>query len=220
MIIIQAQYLIDAVPFAGTAGTHYYLKGPAIYACKEGGALIVATDGHRLGVFRDAEALVEGFPGTQDHVIVATVGNKALLAACKAARGDSSLKRWAVIDTVKNRVAVVLAGDAVDAGQVYTNEGSTLLSLTPAALIDGCFPDWRRVMPRMGYPDTIHAVPASYNPAYLGAFSKLGTKITVYSEDRENPSLVRVGDRGDFIGFLMPMRNNDGVVTVPSWVEE
>ncbi|RCK40460.1 hypothetical protein [Thalassospira xiamenensis] len=59
-ITVSAKHFYAAWQFVSTEKTRYYLNGVYIEPHKDGGVLLIATDGHSMAVIRDATARFEG----------------------------------------------------------------------------------------------------------------------------------------------------------------
>jgi len=73
--------------------------------------------------------------------------------------------------------------------------------------VDGTFPDWTRVMPRLD--DGIFGTTAHFNHAYIGDLAKMQKLIGEPAKINHcgtSPALITFGDRDDILGLLMPMR--------------
>lgn len=138
--------------FVSKEETRFYLRG----ICIETAGFAAATDGHMLAARRFApEEFAASDAGAADW-IVPFDGKLA------RAKGKSWLKdrpHWLVIDRLdlESRAATLYAvagGDANDALQL-PREG--IVAMAPAELVDGSFPDWRRVVPRAGRDESSEA---------------------------------------------------------------
>ena len=118
-VSIQSHYAWRINPIVSTEETRYYLTGFAVF--KHGpGVLIVATNGHVMGVFHDETGDID--PGAEGSIWALP---KAVIAACKPARNNEDQR------------LVFQDGQAI-----LTNDGETVLSV-PCQPIDGTFPNWR-----------------------------------------------------------------------------
>lgn len=205
MHIIVNETLFRAVALAvSTEETRYYLNGVHICAHPDGGAYLVATDGHRMLVGHDAAATFD-WPGS-DSVIVRP--DKKLLAAAKTDRRSD----------VQNQIAV-------EGATVKVLEGSpaTAAATFAGLLIDGTFPDWRRVIPAVDKHKP--AACQCFNAAYLADFGTAarvmtGRKealISTLANDEHSPALVDM-DVPNLFGVLMPVRK-DSDPALPTWLK-
>ena len=189
MITVNYRYFLAANVFASTEETRYYLNGVLIEPCDQGGVLLVATDGHRMCVIHDEH-------GTCDEpAIVSRLLPKAKLRKSQ----DATL----MIDK--------------DSAKMISSDGQDLAGFIGNHLVDGTFPDWRRV-----WPQETESADFSVNAAYVGDFAKIAKILEV-------PPIVSMqgGDNGNaiwvslgvpyFHGIVMPVRDRNEH-TLPDWI--
>lgn len=96
-------------------------------------------------------------------------------------------------------------------------------SSTSTQLVDGRFPEWRRVVPRV-----VSGKVSQFDADYVAAFGKinalLGSKHSpaiAHNGGSENlvEGAARVLLTGEAIGVLMPMRYDNPTVDNPSWLD-
>tara|TARA_R110000868_G_scaffold148578_1_gene370569 strand:+ start:749 stop:1393 length:645 start_codon:yes stop_codon:yes gene_type:complete len=195
---------------AAKQDVRYYLNGVLVDARANGDVILVTTDGHRLLAYPVAVDAIEALaPG--EYVIP----REALEAVkpCKAGR-----------HVLPITIEIVTAPDQPDPERTgVTIKGKTSITVTGATstvtpLIDGKFPDWRRVMPK-----TVSGEPTQYNPEYVSGFGDicklLGGKYGPVINHNGN-SATPVTNLGPALGVIMPMRlDGDDVKfsTLPSW---
>jgi hypothetical protein len=202
---ISAEYARLIQPFISTEETRYYLTGFYVEPHHHKGCLIVATNGHAMGIFHDVDGACSA-PG-----IIRL--NKPTLLAClhekRPRAGTPALKELSLV--VRGSNAFVYR---------FANSGKgtrRLIAMQDDAVIDGTFPDWRALIPAAGG----QSEPASFNAELLRRFSHLreGDKarsvITVMATGPETPAIVITG-RKDFFGVVMPIRGPDMVY--PVWI--
>jgi DNA polymerase-3 subunit beta len=192
-LAVPAEYIGVLKLFIAKNDVRYYLHGIALEIGQTESRLI-ATDGHRLGVFRllsDQPAVATPFT-----IILPT----ELVEHIKPNKGE---------------VEITIGPE---------EQGSKLLTLTQNGVafrglaLDGTFPDWRRVIPR-----EISGVAAQFNLNYIGDLGKatrilrgknaLGVGI---GHNGNSGALIDLADE-NFVGVLMPMRG-DAPKSVPAWV--
>lgn len=178
-------------PFIATEETRHYLNGVRIEA-HEGGAIAVATDGHRLGV--------QFSPGANCVVPGIWMCPKAL----KLDRRKGAPAQWivGVVNGSRGRLHLIHAKQ-----QDKDTDMAQYVADFPAAgvdemswghsLINGEYPDWRRVLPKASKDDVVR----SFNGEYLSAF---GRALCLRGDDPRAPHLVQTSD-DNFIGVAMPM---------------
>ena len=177
---------------AAKQDVRYYLKGVCVDARANGDVVLVATDGHRLLAYPVAVDAIEALaPGQY------IIPREALEAVKPCKAGRRVLPITIEIDTAK--------------GLENKITGATS-AVTP--LIDGKFPDWRRVLPK-----TVSNEPAQYQAEYLGDFGRIaelfGTKQPHIHYNGSSAAIV--GNLGAALGVLMPMRSDAEFSTLSAW---
>jgi DNA polymerase-3 subunit beta len=174
----------------------YYLNGVCIDVAVTGAteAVAVATDGHML----------IAVPLQLDPDVTAAAGQyiipRELIDGLKARKGAFA--------TVK-----------LDARSVTINVGGANIT---APLIDGQFPDWRRVVPR-----TVTGLASQIDADYLHAMKKahklLGGSysptIAHNGAETGDGGAARVLLAAGAIGVIMPLRADKPVLDTPAWLE-
>lgn len=180
---------------AGVHDIRYYLNG----VCVELGALesrLIATDGHRLALMRITRP-VEG----------------ALIKPLQIIIPSDALK------TLPKRGMVILQvlPNPEGAGEPRKAAFVSAGTRTEFTLIDGKFPDYRRVCAVKP-----SGLAGQYDPQLLLDFKKsaqdLGASkggVTIHHNDLSS-ALVTIG-RDDFIGVIMPIRAEAIVSAQPEW---
>lgn len=181
-------------PFISVEETRYYLQGVRVEAHEEG-ALAIATDGHRLGVkfSPNAACAVDGIWLCPKHL--------------KFDKRKNAPQQWVVGRLTdwgkKGRLHLVhfmrvsddvnpaeLAAEYVETGLDEVSWGSML--------IDGTYPDWRRVLPKASKDDIVRG----FNGEHLKTF---GRALTLRGDAESSPHIIMNGD-DNFLGVAMPMR--------------
>jgi hypothetical protein len=198
-IKIAAEYARLIQPFISKEETRYYLNGFHVEPRKRGGVYIVATDGHRMGVFWDEHGIC------QKTAIIQLP--KSVLDACKPRK--DGIANFLFID-----------GDGSEATATVACEDRALATITvPGVLIDGSFPAWERVLPV--HDPKVSGAATMFNSQYYSDFGsaagRKGAGVWTWARDEKSPALVRVGTRRDFFGVLMPMRSDE--TGYPAWIE-
>ena len=187
---ILARYYAEAGTFVTKEESRYALDTLRIDPHPEKGVVIVATDGHSMGVFHDlgGECPTEGI----------TLGYKSSLAdLCGPER---------VLEINDDGSASVIRGSAVEA-TVYGIES------------DGKFPTWRAVLPRWTAqvkrtdynPEYIARCAALCGDRYPHLVIWSGAEIPKLQE-QDGPSVIRPYERDDCFFLVMPMRRNEDVL--------
>lgn len=198
-IQIPARNLLAVFPHAAKEDVRYYLNGVCVEV-KGGKVIAVATQGHTLAACIGGEALGEdGKPGDDCNVIIP----RATIEQIKLRKGDSF------------DIAIV------------RGEGQNWRMITPGievhfTAIDGRFPDWRAVTPTQ-FDD----VAGTFDIALLNLFDKSDKilnssrrfcRVKLRQNGAQRSALVGISSSPEFIGVIMPLRNDDVVVT-PDWAK-
>jgi DNA polymerase-3 subunit beta len=191
---VRLEAALRVRPFVSDELMRYYLCGVYIDA-GEAGALCIATDGHRLGVRHDKEGL------SREPVIVKL---PKLLKLTKE-------PKWLVVTLTaagKGFISVVpvITDDTPEDAMGRVEEAELRIG---DAVIDGTFPDWKRVVPPAD-PRDMHR---GFNAKYVASF---GERISICGASDNAPHLVSDAADPDFVGVIMPMRADPP--KVPSWL--
>lgn len=176
----------------------YYLKGVLVDARANGDVVLVTTDGHRMLAYPVATDAIEALaPGQY------IIPREALEAVKPCKAGRVTLPITIEIDVAHGRENKITGATSV---------------VTP--LIDGKFPDWRRVMPAQ-----VSGELAQYNPEYVSGFGDicklLGGKYGPFI-NHNGSSAAPVTNLGGALGVLMPLRLDGDEIkfsTLPSWAQ-
>ncbi len=218
--VIPASYYADAFEFMSDEQTRYYLCGLSI----ESTGHLAATDGHILFAAHPASGDCAAiFP---DSNIIAP-RDKSLLKHCRAAKREVS-GRYLVIDrpdpaSFRATLRVVLAGDPAGA----THADATVVFTLETNLIDGTFPEWRKVLPAMpDEPPAAHPAFDARRLAKLGTAARQGKNNVqafriIPGADEISPCWVDLG-RPDAFAIIMPCRWGDKSLApmpkLPAWL--
>jgi len=192
--------------------TRYYLCGVHVQPHPAKGALLVATDGHRMLVIHDETGKVDA------PAIVQL--SKAALALCKSkSSGKRPMQRKLQIVGATATITEHLVnpkGIAVDPG--------TPVGVSADCIVAGTFPDWRRVLPAT---DSKPIAAGAFNSNYLADFADIGRELAMVAAARRQEyrrantgAVMRISQRKDSgcpslilwenvpfaFGVLMPMR--------------
>lgn len=176
---------------AAKQDVRHYLKGVLVDA-RASDVTLVTTDGHRMLAYPVAVDAIEALaPGQY------IIPREALEAVKPCKAGRVTLPITIEIDVAHGRENKITGATSV---------------VTP--LIDGKFPDWRRVVPK-----TVSGEPAQYQAEYLGDFGRiaelLGTKHPHVHHNGSSTAIV--GNLGAALGVLMPMRSDFEFSALPAW---
>lgn len=203
--------------------TRYYLNGVYVTSCKDGGAVLVATDGHIMIILRDPRGVVSG-SGIVDL-------STSLKRELKEPRGGLLIAERAVM--ASDKVAYVVESARVhknkDGVEVEPREDLPALFDTPdkrviaaqyqRPTIDGKFPDYTRAVPTNA--EAVNAMGA-FNATLLnrvGQALNSGRSLTLQltvGADPKGPSLANGDGTVDGFGVIMPLRF-DHKRGLPGW---
>lgn len=188
----------------------YYLLGVCIDARANGDVVLVTTDGHRMLAYPVATEAIEALaPG--EYIIP-----REALESVKPAKFGRIM--------LPITIDIVTAPDAPDADRPgVTVKGKTTATVTGATssvtpLIDGKFPDWRRVMPKTATGET-----AQFNAEYIADFGKIaqlmGNKTPTPYINHNGSGCAAVTGLGAALGLIMPIRDDDDntFLGLPRW---
>jgi len=213
--IIESEYapLIDL--FKSDEESRYYLNGFCIEPHPVVGVCLVATNGHILGAFHHEG----GFAA--EPVIVRL--NPAMLQACKRNPNDLYGNRYLVIDG--NDARLIKAHDLE-----HAHEGGVEMLMTQGnVVVDGTFPEWRKVIPHDYSRSTLTpALDANLLKPFQIVSAAAGRKaggtniapISIKSACLAGACLVTTSRR-DFFGVVMPLREVTlETATTPEWARQ
>lgn len=241
--VVSADLFRRTMMAQSTEETRYYLNGVRIEPCPEGGVLLIATDGHRLLVFRDADGFISGGSAT---ISLSSIMARALSAKPWKHPGwglmpkaDHPRRRFVAVHG--DRAATVdFALDPTAAISAEVAEAIIDQVRNPTALvggfqwasaqIDGDYPDWRRVIGEPGEGGLVVPVNLRVLSAVVEALSQSATetgfRLVPSRDDPEGPAFVIPYHDSPGFGVIMPMRprlRQDAFAPpappkVPSWL--
>lgn len=200
---ISARLVAAICTFKAECDIRYYLNGVYVEPIEGGGALIIATNGHVMGIWRDMTGIVE-------RPAILRM-DKRLEVACKG----SDQKRLTIID---DRLVVLTMTGEVSSETYVQNRFS---SAPGSWEVSGKFPDWKRVAPTDTGGRMLHD---SMNASYVGLMSRairVGTGekfagISFLQPGTNSAVAVIAAGVSEFFGIIMPFR--DGATAYPKWV--
>lgn len=209
---LKARLVAAVAVFKADHDIRYYLNGVYVEPAPEGGAIIAATNGHAMCVWRDPSAT-----GVDRPIIIQTDAN--LLQACQG----SDLKRLVVRD---GRLAVVLDKEGPGVSlqeEVYIQPIGYRKTVGCAPWeIEGKFPDWVRVIPNA----PALGVKGFFNAEYLamaGRAMKIGNTLAskffapqLNQDTQDSAILVSWNADKDFLAVIMPIREDP--FPFPDWM--
>lgn len=182
----------------------YYLNGVLVEPCGAG-VVMVATDGHRMLVAYDEN-------GTADSSLIVKLPPFAV-RECKVPVMFND-KRVLLVDSAANSATIEHISAPKIKGDVPVSQ--TILT-AHRVLIEGSFPDWRRVVPTKEIDPSSRAAFVGFNGKYLADWSKVGIElsrggnvaaVSIQQVGESDPALVRWSGHDNIIGVQMPMRTD------------
>jgi hypothetical protein len=203
IVKIPVRDILPVIPFLAAQDVRYYLRGIFIEPDPNGGAVIVATNGHILAAIHSADAVV-----SQPLILE---WSKTLTTQARSVH-RASPQATVALESLDGRLTLLSSGKA----EVHIHPGK--------AWIDAKYPDWRKVLPAGAMTE---GLPDAYNPDYLqmalAAGSVLGKRNGVrfyHEKDRKDSVLVvRYMSHPELMCMVMPM-NVGHMVAVPSWAKK
>lgn len=205
--IFNAKYLRWLMPIAGKRDIRSFLHGVAVQPTN-GGCYVVATSGTALGAVVDSEGYVD------KPIIIGAAPYSVLLAKTAAVRASRRMAlpspRWAVIRDDALFIVECPRSEAEEAASALNDP--RLVSAQPRALIDGTFPDWRKLV----VAERQAGDWAAFNPTVLSVFKSVGDgQVTVAITGKADPAIVSCASAPEFFGLAMPMRATKP--EMPAW---
>jgi DNA polymerase III sliding clamp (beta) subunit (PCNA family) len=204
MIEVSAAYFRAAAECQSNEDTRYYLQGVYIQPHPVKGAILTATDGHRLISIYDEE-------GTCPAAKIIAIDRREI-----DARAIAAMKKAKILSP-----KVCVDDDGIATIGTYRSLKS--------CVIDGTYPDWKAVLkPVLAGCKEGKFMPASFNHTYLAEFGKISAMLSRSGEDiaasirmisfsESDPTLIRFGSDDVAFAILMPMRATTSN-SVPSWM--
>lgn len=202
------------------ADIRYYLNGIYAEPAPGGGAFLVATDGHQMGVFYDAEALCKEsvlFRLTKDGI-----------AACKPKRLYS--QQFLEINPITERLTVmgslgVFYGVGARRKQAYSMPVDEIYIQPGKCFVEGKFPDWKRVMKPFMVGKKAETV--TVNARYMAKFFTATkhhcggnfSSVSMFFKSESDAILLANGLIPEFQVLLMPMRESNAKRMHPKVIE-
>jgi DNA polymerase III sliding clamp (beta) subunit (PCNA family) len=209
---IDAEDLARIVPFCAEQDVRYYLNGVSVEP-HEDGAILVATDGHMLAAIQSPDSFVE---------------TAAILAVDRRFKQEirkAGLKRGAQafveLASPESYPEIRIMGGSRQGGG-----GVAYVSPKRPALIDGKYPEWRKIIPKD--EDLEDGLTGSFNANYLdkvmqaASLASRGMRYNgVRIQHNKNaaataPLVIRAGEGHSLLMLIMPMRL-DIMNPLPTW---
>lgn len=199
---INSCFVAAVAQFMAKSDIRYYLNGIYVEPVSTGGAVIVATNGHVMGMWLDPD-------GRIDRPVILRTTTK-LLGAC-------TIKGAKYLQLVEDRLTV-------------TDQKNLELFVQPNREkweIEGSFPDWKRQIPKTEIVPTLFD---GLNPAYVTLVTnalKLGTGVKerwaggiTFNQPKPSGPIIVTSNKlnaENFFAVIMPLR--DSVSHQPKWAQ-
>lgn len=184
----------------------YYLHGVFIEPHHERGALMVSTDGHRMVVVHDPDAICD-----ESAIVKFTEAMRR-----KSFRRSRQLPRFIAVD-VKAKTATVTE----PAGGGNAGRGDRLTAHD--VIVDGTYPEWKKVVPAPADDAGVNI--GGFNPKYVRMFGRLGRDVRktmgltnapmrLWQADDATAAIIRWDGAPNIFSLLMPMKwhgDNDAI---------
>lgn len=164
--------------------TRYYLAGIHLCGAKDGGTIMVSTDGHRLGQYHMADN--EFVPREDGGDVILRFTPEVASAARKRIK-DAPFE------------GLELTGSDLKIGKVTFHD----------MLIDATFPDWDKVVPEE--PGERTSFPLGLNANYVGTYAKVAKEldrapiIAIHAGKKlGDPTTIQINGCPEYRGVLMP----------------
>ncbi|MES2909864.1 MAG: hypothetical protein V4718_00660 [Pseudomonadota bacterium] len=198
---VQARLVAAIAQFKADDDIRYYLNGVYVEPIP-GGVLIIATNGHAMGIWRDPD-------GIASRPAILRI-DPALQKACKAEQ-DATLEL--VDERLVVRTEFGMESYAQPRGGKSQNDWE----------IEGKFPIWAKVVPESC--DADRAVDG-INPLYMAKVHKAldiaghhsGGRVTMRQADANKGISVTCAKNTNFFAVIMPMRDSEP--NYPNWLKE
>lgn len=206
---VNPKYFAAIELYAAKQDVRYYLNGVRIEPHPQQGAIIIATNGHRLAAIHDPDGWCK------EPIIVGDIP-RSLVAACKAKGNELKFTAPKQLWVSKTSAVVMGCDDSAPPQDPFNVMALHAVRIT---LIDGNYPNWQRVLPkkRAELPTRF----PSLNPAYLAELHEVASILDPLSRKHgaavrlealdEHSSIVARIPRLDllerFVAVIMPLRD-------------
>lgn len=213
--------------FAAKKDVRYYLNGICIQRNPAGGIVVVATDGHVFGAIDDPDGWI-------------AEGHNELIVSRPTKRMISAIKGKQKILIPVDRLLIMKNCQVLACGQDVPPFDPMSFFSDASEIIDGKFPDWRRVIPKalvtadaqpeaqpLGAPYFGHSKLAQFVAAAEVLYDGKPHGSAYMHTETFGPnvgSIVRISSTtikpGRFIGVIMPTRVEGVELTMPDWTKQ
>ncbi len=189
MIKFASKHLPALMKFMAKNDLRYYLNGIHITPDPKGGAILVATDGHRILVIKDKDAVCK------EDVIFSI--DKGVEKYCKASGG------YVTIDPDSQRLTI------------FADVENELFLQPGKCLIVGKFPNWQRCMP--DFTKLTQASLSFTNPLYIAEACMIhpsrgkgyGIGCRFWQESKVSPMVVEYNSHPEYVAIIIGVRIDD-----------
>ena len=188
--------------FASTEDTRFYLNGVYIEPHPAGGVVMVATDGHVMGVAHDPDGSCDA------PAIISTQRKPAAIFLPPAP----------IRDRCRLEIARLTASQLGGDRYLATRTGPTPKAGAAVGIvevIDGVFPPWRGVVPWALMADPTPGLAGAFNGQLLSRFAAPYARCDAALELRQraagDAALVIRDEMPWFVGVIMPMHRSGGL---------
>lgn len=206
MMQFNADLYRIAAMFQLNEQSRYYLCGVHVESCAAGGVVLTATDGQRLICVRDEN-------GRADQSGIVALPTEAL-KACKS--------------KPREQRRVTVAGESATIEVSFDAETWAPCAMAQNVIVDGAFPDVRRVIPTEIVQDASKAPHGWFDGRYVASFAAAAGELEKQAgragkagvcycvSDADSPALVLFAAAPHAFGVLMPIRADDRR-SPPAW---
>lgn len=209
MIKFASKYLPPLMKFMAKSDIRYYLMGIHIEPDPKGGAILCATDGHRMLIIKDKDA--EYPPDAPKEGIIFNIDKSAVRFCNREVRGVPS---YATVDIESQRLTI------------FNGEGCEEFLQPGKCLVFGKFPIWQRVMPdftKLQQSSLSYVKPEYIADAALshpGSGGRVhGRGVRFWQEGAYSSLVVEYSDHPEFCAIIMPIRTDANAGGVAAWTK-
>ena len=216
--------------FMSTEEIRYYLNGVFVCPAPEGhtGVLLVATDGHAMGVAHDPDGETNGdwICSVPDVLRAALIPEKKFAIDEDGDRYELGSPDFAPSKLFFSGSVAYLTDRQLDHATIEDAAiiNAAHLAVCYAEAIDGKFPDWKRAIPAtVGASASITFNPDLFERAQRAVriiSDHSGIGCTFYhGPDADHPFVARSTYAPNFLGVIMPMKNlASEIPTIPDFI--
>jgi hypothetical protein len=191
------KYLPILDVFKAKHDIRYYLCGVHVEKAPQGGVYLLGCDGHTMAVIYDKDGSIEG---AESAIISVDPG---LVSAAKKAESKKSTRLPYKVTVRGTRVMVA----------VPDSDGLELFIQPGKCVIEGTYPNWRKVLPDFSKLKPGALAEESVNAVYMARFAKVTTDkrfcgMSIWQEAATKPVVVQMQGLPEAVFVVMPMRQH------------